>query len=102
MSFIAVYITYPNMDEARKVVGRLLKKRLIACANLFPVESMYWWEGREEEALEIVSVVKARRKDWKKLVAEVERIHPYETPCIVRYDVKANASYERWVKAETG
>jgi periplasmic divalent cation tolerance protein len=101
MSFIDVYITYPNMESAKKVVDHLLKKRLIACANLMPVESLYWWEGKIEETLEIVSVVKTQKKHWKMLKAEVERIHPYKVPSIMMLDAVANKKYEDWIRSET-
>ncbi|NOQ55699.1 MAG: divalent cation tolerance protein CutA [Nanohaloarchaea archaeon] len=33
--------------------------------------------------------------------SEIEKIHPYDVPCIMRIDVKANESYENWIKIET-
>jgi len=31
----------------------------------------------------------------------VERIHPYEVPCIVKWEVEANVSYEKWIVDST-
>ena len=45
MKFIFVYITNPTQKEAEKIAKHLLKKRLVACVNFFPVKSFYWWEG---------------------------------------------------------
>lgn len=32
----------------------------------------------------------------------VSRLHPYEVPCIERYEVRANKSYIDWIEASTG
>ena len=102
MSFIAVYITHENMEQAERVARRLLEKRLVACANFFPVRSTYWWKGKLEDADEVVSLLKTRLELWEPLVAEVKRLHPYEVPCIERLEVRANDDYEAWVRAQTG
>ena len=44
--FITVYTTHPDLKTAKRISSVLLKKRLIACANFFPITSMYWWEGK--------------------------------------------------------
>ena len=101
MAFIAVYITHPGLEEAKRITGHLLERRLIACANLFPMESAYRWQGAVEHAQEVVSLVKTRPEHWEALKDEVERLHPYETPCIMKLEVEANAAYEAWIRAET-
>jgi len=101
MAFIAVYITHENMDEARKVASHLLDKKLVACANFFPIESAYWWQGAIETADEIVSIVKTRAENWECVKSEVEKIHPYDVPCIVRFDIQANDAFETWILDST-
>jgi periplasmic divalent cation tolerance protein len=100
MSFIAVYITHGNENEAKKVASHLLEKKLIACVNFFPIESSYWWKGEIENAHEIVSLVKTKKENWEKIKEEVEKTHPYETPCIMKFEVEANENYEKWLKSE--
>jgi uncharacterized protein involved in tolerance to divalent cations len=51
---------------------------------------------------EIVSLLKTSAKNWDKLKKEIEKIHPYETPCIMKFSVEANDAYEQWVEAESG
>ena len=101
MAFIIIYITHKNMKEAKKAANHLLKKRLIACANFFPIESAYLWKGKIECTHEIVSIVKAKQENWEKVKAEVARIHPYEVPYIMKINVEANESYEKWINEET-
>jgi periplasmic divalent cation tolerance protein len=101
MGFIVVYITHRNRREARKVVNYLLERRLIACGNIFPIESSYWWNGEIEESGEVVSLVKTKQENWEGLKSEVERIHPYEVPCIMRVPAQANKAYEDWIRSQT-
>ena len=98
MAFILIYITHKNMEEAKKVVSHLLQKKMIACANFFPIKSAYWWKGKIDETDEVVSIVKTIKGNWKKVKSEVKKIHHYEVPCIMKIDAKANAEYEKWIK----
>jgi len=101
MGLIAVYITHENIEQARKVAAHLLEKRLVACANFFPIESEYWWHGSIESASEVVSIVKTTTQNWDKVRAEVEKIHPYDVPCVVRFDIDAGEPFKAWVESET-
>lgn len=101
MKFIIIYITHKNLKEAKKVAEFLLEKRLIACVNYFPIESSYWWNGKIENSKEIVSLVKTKKENWNKVKKEVEKIHPYDVPCIMKIEVGANEKYANWIKKET-
>lgn len=101
MSFIVIYVTHKNREEAEKIVVPLLEKKLIACANYFPIESSYWWKGVIETNAEIVSLLKTRTENWEMVRDEILRIHPYETPCIMKMNVEANDSYAKWIHDET-
>lgn len=100
MVFIVIYITHKNIKEAKKVTSHLLSKKLIACANFFPIESSYWWKGEIESSNEIVSLVKTKKERWDEIKEEVKKIHPYETPCIMKFEVEANEDYESWLTSE--
>ena len=101
MGFIIIYITHPNLKTAKKIVDCLMKKHLIACANFFPIQNSYWWNGKIENSKEVVSIVKTRKKNWGKVKKEVVKIHPYKIPCIMKFEVRANDDYESWINKET-
>ncbi len=77
-----VYITVPSLEEAEKIARTLLEKRLAACVNIFPVKSMYWWEGKIETATEFAMIVKTRAEKFSELRDEVRKLHSYSVPCI--------------------
>ena len=101
MGFIIVYVTYPNMEEANKIVHHLLKNKLIVCANFFPIKATSNWTGKIMEVNEIISFLKTRKENWKKVKSEIEKLHPYKIPCIIKINVESNKEYEDWIRKET-
>jgi periplasmic divalent cation tolerance protein len=101
MKFIIIYITHADMKVAKKVVEALLRDKLIACANYFPIESAYWWKGEITNSKEIVTIVKTKKSNWTKVKKAVEAIHPYETPYIMKFEVESNQAYADWIHTET-
>ena len=101
MSFILIYITHENLTEAKKIANHLLEKKLVACANFFPIESMYWWKGKIQNTNEVVSIIKTKTENWEKVKTAVKELHPYECPCIMKINAQANQDYEDWINKET-
>ncbi|RJQ17605.1 divalent-cation tolerance protein CutA [Candidatus Woesearchaeota archaeon] len=99
LSFI--YITAASKEEAKKIAGHLLKKKLIGCANIYEnVTSLYPWKGKVAEEKECVLIAKTVASNYEKVKKEVEKIHSYTTPCIIKIDVDANKKYADWLKKE--
>ena len=96
-----IYITCKDKKEAEKISNHLLRKRLIACANIFPIKSMYWWKGKIENQKEVLVIAKTLGKNYEKIKKEVSKLHSYSVPCILKIDAEANESYGKWVKINT-
>ncbi len=101
MAFLVFYITNPDEETARSIANNLVAKRLAACANIFPINSIYRWEGNIQDESEWVILAKTRSELERVLEAEVQAWHPYDVPCILRYEVRANAGYEQWIRDNT-
>ncbi len=98
---ILVYITNPSKEVAQNIAKHLLSKKLIACANIFgPVISIYPWEGEIHEDAEYVLICKTIEDNFDKIKEEVENIHPYSTPYIIKISAEANEKYLKWLKGE--
>ena len=102
MPFLMFYLTHPDEATARRIADHLVHSRLAACANIFPITSAYWWEGAVQGGGEWMTVVKTRLSLEDRLEAEVRKLHPYAVPCILRFEVRANADYEYWIMESTG
>jgi len=99
-NFLIIHVTYPNEEIATAICSRLLKERLIACANIYPVQSMYNWEGKTVHEKEWISELKSMPKNMQAVQLMIEELHPYEIPCITRSQGNANVAYSNWVAKE--
>lgn len=88
-----VYITAPSQEVAAQLANHLLEKKLVACANMFPVESMHWWNHSIEKGSEVVLLVKTFAHIFSAIRQEIARIHPYQTPVITGFPAHANQEY---------
>jgi len=102
MSFTIIYITHPDEVTASQISNELLDAKLIACANIFPMSSMYFWKGEIQKEGEFISIVKTHKRKLAEILSMVENIHPYGVPCILHFKVKANKAYENWIKESVG
>ena len=98
MAFKIIYITHPDEATAKKISAALIGKKLVACANLFPINAIYWWQGAVQNEGEVVSILKTTENNFEKVQKAVEEIHPYEVPCIMGIRAEANAAYEKWIQ----
>lgn len=100
---VAVWITAPDEETARRLARALVEERLAACVNLVPgLRSIYRWQGRVEEAAEVLLVAKTQAERFAALAARVRALHPYALPEIVALPVQdGSEEYLRWVVAES-
>lgn len=101
MAFSICYITCPNDNTATELATQLLQKRLVACANILPINSCYWWQNDIQNDQEKILLLKTRTELLAKVEQYITMHHPYTTPCILHWQVTANAEYEAWIHAET-
>lgn len=101
MNFIFIYITNPTKNEARKIAEHLLCKKLIACANIFPIDSLYRRKDKIADEKEFVLIAKTKKENFERVKREVEKIHPYDIPCIVKIPVSSNEKYYKWLNEAT-
>jgi periplasmic divalent cation tolerance protein len=98
-----VFVTAPDAEVARTLARTLVEERLIACANVLPpVQSIYRWQGRVEEAAEVLLVLKTVQDRLPALVGRVKELHPYQVPEIIALPVEAALpAYAAWIAEET-
>lgn len=85
-------------EELDNIIDALLAKKLIACADIFPVRSQYCWKGEiaDEPRFQAVAYTLADKKD--EVVKVVLEMHSDDIPGIIVTPVEANKEYEDWVK----
>ncbi|MBW2977689.1 divalent-cation tolerance protein CutA [Candidatus Woesearchaeota archaeon] len=97
---ILTYITCKNKAQAKKIANVLLRKKLIACANIFPIDSLYKWKGKLQSDKEVVLLAKTNNKKINAVEKEVKKLHSYKIPCILKINAAANKSFQNWLNAE--
>lgn len=101
--FSVVYISSRDMEEAEKIATVLVNEGLIACANFYPVTSVYRWAGSVQQDSEVAIICKTTTEKVPDVIKRVKEIHSYEIPCITSWKIDAgNPEYLQWVKKETG
>ena len=95
---IVVMTTMHKKQDAARIGRALLEKRLIACYNLWPVESAYWWKGEIVEEGEVMMVMKSTLRWFDDIVDYVESESGYEVPELIAIDSeKVDLSYQKWI-----
>lgn len=97
-----VYVTAADEAGASELAAALLERRLIACANLLPgMRSLFRWQGRVEDASEVAMLLKTTVDRIDELLAAIDELHPYDTPCAVVWPIEAGLpAYLAWVEDE--
>ena len=98
-NFVIIMTMCATGKEARKIADAILKKRLAACTNIISgVESKFWWKGKIDSASEVMLMAKTVLANYKKLEAEIRRLHSYDVPEIVAIPIAAGSGdYLDWI-----
>jgi periplasmic divalent cation tolerance protein len=97
-----LYVTTKDSTEAKALAQTLLKRRLIACANILPaMQSVYRWQDKIEEAHECVLILKTTQDQVEAATTAILERHSYETPCVLTLNVESGSKgYLDWLKGE--
>lgn len=95
---ILVFSTFPDAASARQIARMLVEEHLAACVNILaPMESVYRWKGKVEEATEVLCLVKTTVGRYLLLENRIKQLHPYEVPEIIAVNLQAGLpAYLQW------
>ena len=97
-----VLVTIDSQETAIALANALVNEGLAACINLFPIQSIYRWQGQAQQDNEWQLVIKTSLRRYAELAARVEALHPYEVPEIVVLPILAGSTaYLGWVTEQT-
>lgn len=101
MTFSIIYSTAGSLKEARKIANVLIRNKLVACINAFPVSSFYKWKGKFCNEKEIALIIKTKKENVEKVMEKIKNIHSYDLPCIISWDInKGNKEFLQWMSGE--
>ena len=79
------FVTAPAAD-ADDIAHALVAERLAACVNRVACDSVYRWEGDVHYDAEVILLAKTTADRYDELEARVAELHPYDVPCVERFD----------------
>lgn len=102
-SFLIVYITCSNLEQAKSIGKTVVEEKLAACANCIPsMQSIYMWKGSLQEDNEVILILKTTSKRISELEKRVKELHSYETPCIIYFKLDGGSKeYLDWISEMT-
>jgi periplasmic divalent cation tolerance protein len=98
-------LTTVDSEEAGLQLGRsIVSARLAACVQIVgPIRSLYWWQGKVDDAREWQLLMKTTTERLPALEAHIKANHSYDTPEIIVTPIAGgSAEYLNWVSEETG
>lgn len=95
MTFI--YTICKNKKEAKKLGEKIIRARLAACANVWPIESVYFWGDKLRKDKEVALLLKTTKSKAAAAKKFIEKSHSYTVPFVGIIDLKnANQKYKNW------
>jgi periplasmic divalent cation tolerance protein len=97
-----IMATAGDRAEAEKLARLLIERKLAACVQLLPIDSVYRWNGRIEQGSEQLMLIKTRSALVERVVAALKAAHSYEVPEIVALPIAAGLpAYLKWIDEVT-
>ena len=100
--FAIVKTTVSTQENADKIISALLDKKLIACAQVFKIESHYVWDGKIHHEPELTLILKTKKADYKDIEQTILKHHSYDVAEIISFDINTgSAAYLNWINDVT-
>ena len=93
-----VVTTCADREAARRLADLLLEEKLAACVQMFPVESIYVWQGKKCQDNETAMFIKSKTGLFNKIAAVIKENHTYEVPEIIHIPITDGLpEYLKWI-----
>lgn len=95
-----VLVTVDTQATGQAIAKTLVTESLAACVNLFPIHSIYRWEGEIQQDQEWQLIIKTDLQQFAALEARLQALHPYDVPEILALPiVEGSQTYLTWLGA---
>ena len=103
MAYITIYSTIDTKENATSIIKELLRRKLIACGNIFaPHTAIYNWDNEIHEDEEVSFILKTREDLFEEVRETIAKMHPYECPCIIAHPImQAHNPFLRFIEHKT-
>jgi len=98
-----IITTYPDKNVAKTTAKLLVEKRLAACVQMFPIESVYLWQGEIADENETALFIKSKTVLFDRIAAAIKENHTYDVPEIIQIPIAGGLpEYLEWIDGCVG
>jgi periplasmic divalent cation tolerance protein len=96
-----VLVTAGSEAEAERLAHHLVDAHLAACVSVFPIRSVYRWQGEMQTEPEWQLIIKTNLSQFEQLTQVITQHHSYEVPEIIAVPIVAGLPvYLSWLQAQ--
>lgn len=96
-----VFTTVGSREEGDRIATALVSEQLAACVNLYPIQSIYRWQGEICNEPEIQLIIKTDLNCFEQLQTRLAQLHPYDLPELIALPLaKGSATYLQWMATQ--
>jgi periplasmic divalent cation tolerance protein len=96
---ILIYVTCKDKTQAIEIGNALVKEKLCACVNIYPIESIYHWDNEIIHDQEITMICKSTQSNYIDIENRIKNLHSYENPCIISFKIlEGSSEYLKWIR----
>ena len=98
MEYSMIITTAADKESARKIARLLVERRLAACAQMLPIESIYLWQDKICEENETMLFIKSKTALFDEIKTAIKENHAYEVPEIIQIPITDGLpDYLKWI-----
>ena len=99
MSDYSITITTVGSKEAAMTIGKLLvENKLAACVQVFPIQSIYFWQDKICHDDEVTLFIKSKTSLFPQIKTFIMENHSYELPEIIQLPITDGLpEYLNWI-----
>ncbi len=103
MKIYFVYVTFKNINEAKKIGNLVVKNKLAACVNVLPnIFSIYAWKNKLCNDKESSAIFKTTKSKVSKVIETIAKNHSYDCPSISAFPIeKIHPEFQKWIINQT-
>lgn len=98
---VFIYTTCATQEEAKSLAKLIIDKKLGACVDYWPINSIYNWQGKLKETNQMMLSITTFENKLEDVNDLISKEHTYSVPMIVGIDVRRiNRAYKEWMMQE--
>ena len=99
--YCMIEVAFGNLEEANKVISKLLNEKLVASCQIVESSSKWNWHQKLEESKEYLVFMKTKKNLQEKIYNVIKEIHSYECFEFAVFNLDScNKDYLNWLEEE--